>query len=400
MPRGRNDIPTYRRHRASGQAVVTLNGVDHYLGKWNSPESRAEYDRIIAEWVARGRKLGSGDPTLIKEVIAGYHSYCRGAKSPGELEKVEEALRPLRRLFGDLPCEKFTASSYAALRREFADHKSKGRRDDRLCISTIRMRLGQIKRCLAWGVAHGMVPDSVLARIGALEKAEPLAEAIPGLKRSKKVLPVPDGDLEAAIAHASPTIATMLRLQALTGMRPGEVCRISTGQLDRSGDVWIYTPTDHKTKHRDKDRAIPIGPKGQDLLRGWLRADPDQPMFSPEKARRDSDASRPHGEKRTDKERERRLRHRRRQRGGKNRMHFQPTYTAHSYGTAVARACERAGVTPFAVNRVRHTAGTAFRRDFGLEAAQVILGHAQANMTEVYAEKNLALAIDVARKIG
>src|SRR5262249_4354731 len=38
-------IPSYRRHRASGQAVVTLNGVDHYLGRFNSPESKAEYDR-------------------------------------------------------------------------------------------------------------------------------------------------------------------------------------------------------------------------------------------------------------------------------------------------------------------------------------------------------------------
>jgi hypothetical protein len=43
MPRqSKSPIPSYRRHRASGQAVVTLNGVDHYLGPWNSLESRAE----------------------------------------------------------------------------------------------------------------------------------------------------------------------------------------------------------------------------------------------------------------------------------------------------------------------------------------------------------------------
>ena len=40
-------IPAYRRHRARNLAVVTLNGVDHYLGKWNSPESKVEYDRLI-----------------------------------------------------------------------------------------------------------------------------------------------------------------------------------------------------------------------------------------------------------------------------------------------------------------------------------------------------------------
>ena len=40
-------VPSYRRHRATGQAVVTLCGRDHYLGKWNTAASRAEYDRLI-----------------------------------------------------------------------------------------------------------------------------------------------------------------------------------------------------------------------------------------------------------------------------------------------------------------------------------------------------------------
>jgi hypothetical protein len=35
-----------------------------------------------------------------------------------------------------------------------------------------------------------------------------------------------------------------------------------------------------------------------------------------------------------------------------------------------------------------------------LEAAQVILGHAKADVTQVYAERDSALAVEVARKIG
>jgi hypothetical protein len=49
MPRRRNFIPSYRLHRASGQAVVTLNGVDHYLGLHGTETSRREYDRVTAE---------------------------------------------------------------------------------------------------------------------------------------------------------------------------------------------------------------------------------------------------------------------------------------------------------------------------------------------------------------
>jgi hypothetical protein len=50
-------VPSYRRHRASGQAVVTLDGRDFYLGLYGSRASRAEYDRLIGEWLANGRRL-------------------------------------------------------------------------------------------------------------------------------------------------------------------------------------------------------------------------------------------------------------------------------------------------------------------------------------------------------
>ena len=54
-------VPSYRRHRPSGQAVVTLGGRDFYLGRWNTKVSRAEYDRLIGEWLAAGRRLPTGD---------------------------------------------------------------------------------------------------------------------------------------------------------------------------------------------------------------------------------------------------------------------------------------------------------------------------------------------------
>ena len=51
-------------------------------------------------------------------------------------------------------------------------------------------------------------------------------------------------------------------------------------------------------------------------------------------------------------------------------------------------------------NRLRHTAATEIRSKFGLEAAQVILGHAQANVTQVYAERDIAKGVEVAKRIG
>ena len=50
-------IPGYLHHKASGRAFVRINGIDIYLGFHNSKESKAEYDRLIREWLANNRLL-------------------------------------------------------------------------------------------------------------------------------------------------------------------------------------------------------------------------------------------------------------------------------------------------------------------------------------------------------
>jgi site-specific recombinase XerC len=51
-------------------------------------------------------------------------------------------------------------------------------------------------------------------------------------------------------------------------------------------------------------------------------------------------------------------------------------------------------------NQLRHAAATAIRRKFGLEAAQVILGHSELSTTQVYAERDLTRAAAVIKEIG
>lgn len=46
-------IPGLTRHQASGQAVVRIDGKDHYLGRYGSAESKSTYERLIAESLAR-----------------------------------------------------------------------------------------------------------------------------------------------------------------------------------------------------------------------------------------------------------------------------------------------------------------------------------------------------------
>ena len=51
-------------------------------------------------------------------------------------------------------------------------------------------------------------------------------------------------------------------------------------------------------------------------------------------------------------------------------------------------------------NRLRHSAATRIRKAFVLEAAQVVAGHARADVTQVYAERDLSRAIEVMRQLG
>ena len=47
-------FPKYRRQSTVGsdRAFVVLNGVRHYLGQFDSPDSKATYHRLLAEWTA------------------------------------------------------------------------------------------------------------------------------------------------------------------------------------------------------------------------------------------------------------------------------------------------------------------------------------------------------------
>jgi Phage integrase family len=75
-------------------------------------------------------------------------------------------------------------------------------------------------------------------------------------------------------------------------------------------------------------------------------------------------------------------------------------YSVESFNRAIAKACKTAGVPVWHANQLRHTHATAVRKRFELEAAQAVLGHAKADVTQVYSERDLDLAVKMAREIG
>ena len=182
--------------------------------------------------------------------------------------------------------------------------------------------------------------------------------------------------------------------------------------MDRSAGVWTYKPESHKTQHHGKERFIFIGPKAQAVLLPYLLRPAGSFCFSPADSEKQRLAEL-HAERKTplsygNRPGTNRVRRPKRQAGDR--------YTKDSYNRAIARAVKAAnaarkkaaveiGVEPvllpsWSPNRLRHAAATEVRRQFGLEAAQVTLGHAKADVTQVYAERDAELARTVALKIG
>jgi hypothetical protein len=89
-------IPSYRLHKPSGQAVVTLNSRDFYLGEWKSPESRTEFERLLAEWLRNGHQLPSAsrEAYLTIAECSGFSSLDR---SDGLADREAAVILPLAR---------------------------------------------------------------------------------------------------------------------------------------------------------------------------------------------------------------------------------------------------------------------------------------------------------------
>jgi integrase len=410
MPRLQHALPKYRRHRGSHQAVVTLSGRDHYLGPYGTKASHREYDRLIGEWLARGRAPlhATADGLTIVELCVRYLRFAEGyyqANDPKNrsLPGIKRAIRRLRDRYGRTLAAEFGPLALKAVRQQMID--------DGLSRRTINDTVGCIKRIFKWAVAEQLL---------SAESFQALT-AVAGLRRGRSearetepILPVDDATLEVTLPHLPAVVADMVRLQRLTGCRPAELCSIRPCDVRHSGDVWEYRPQRHKTSHLGRERVIFIGPQAQEILLRYLARDPQANCFQP----RDSEAKRraaAHAARSTplscgNTPGTNKLRRPKRKPGDR--------YSVDSYRRAIHRACDQAFPPPqdiadspelfagwqskhrWAPNQLRHSAATEIRQKYGLEAAATVLGHAKADVTQIYAERDLALAARIAREVG
>jgi integrase len=399
-----NRTPQYRRYRKV-YARVKLNGVWLHLGKYDSPEAKAKYRQLITQWAVNCPPEPAVDPDTfsVAELLAGYldHAEAYYGHDSNHLGYVKRLIATVRELFADLPAAEFGPRKLKTVRSAFV---AKG-----WVRSKINEAVRDVVAMFSWAVEQEMIPGSL---VHTLREVRSLRFGRCDVRESQPVRPVTHELIDATLPHLAPVLADMVLLQLASACRPGELCSLTPDQVDRSGDVWLYRPAQHKTLHHGHDRVIALGPKAQDILRKYLLRPGDAPCFSPREALAQH-LERKHERRDTPMNEGNKPRPGRRARAIAK---VGDQYTVAAYRRAIERACDRAFPVPeeltgkakrtwqhehrWTPHRLRHTAGTTVREMFGLDGAQAILGHKNARVTEVYSELNTAKAIEIARKLG
>lgn len=435
MPRSRKTLPSYLRHSKNGRARAVWTdpaGGRHFRilpGAYDSPESWAAFARLLLELDAAPARAERTDPAgaSVAEVLLAFLEHAeRRYRTPDgspsdEVRHLKAACRHVRELYGDEPAAAFGPLALKAVRQRFVSLGWNRK--------TVNGRTDRVRRVFKWAAAEELVPVAVYTALGTvagLQKGRTVApEPVP-------VEPVPDATIDATLPHLNRHVAGLVEFERLTGCRPGEACRVRCRDIDMSGDVWLYRPPAHKGEWRGKVRTVVVGPKAQGVLRQFFTPDLDDYLFNPRRAVEEVNADRA-ALRRTPRYPSH-VRHNTTRRKAAPKRQPRTRYTRASYRVAVERACDRAfpptgdlarlpkesaakwwarltdeqrsevkawrKAHRWHPNQLRHAFATRVRKEHGLEAVQVLLGHARADVTQVYAARDQQLAAHVALRIG
>lgn len=390
--------------------------------------------RSFAEWLTAGSK----ESRTINQVLTLFRAHAErfyrrpDGSQTSEIDNLKQAARYLRELYGNTPAAEFGPLMLKAVRERMIEQG--------WCRTNINKQVNRIRLIFKWAGENELVPARVHA---ALTLVAGLRRGRSDARESEPVRPVPQAHIDAIQPYVSAQVWALIQLQLLTGARAGELLGMRSVDLNTSGTIWTYTIDQHKTAHHGHERRIYLGPRAQEIVKLFLAGrSVDAFMFSPAEAE---------SERLAERSANRNTPLSCGNRPGTNRVKRpkckpDDRYTVASYRRAITRACEQAFPLPEHLQRgmekrmirgklrerlesektwlarlsvaekaelrawrrtfcwhphqLRHNAATTLRKEFGIEAAKVILGHRSISMTAHYAEQDHAKAIEVIAKVG
>ena len=396
MPRLKSQLPKYCK--CGKYAAVYLNGDRVFLGLYGSPESKKEYARIVAEI--------QSDPTFLlpkrekgvtlDEVAAAYLGYAKKRFDKSHYENYRVALQFALDIYGHLPVDEFPPLKLKTIREEVI-------RSRRFCRKVVNRNIGRILTAISWAVENELAEPRT---VHALREVKRLSKGTPGTFDHKKRRAVPDDVIRRTLPFLPPTLASMVKLQRLTGLRPSEVFRMTVGSIDRTQDseFWFFNPEHHKTEQfTDEDKIIPLGKLEQELIAPYLKGKkPSEAMFSPRQAMLERNADKKaNGKTKPTPSRIARDT----ARATKPRL-YKEFYDKDSYNKAIAYAIQKGNrrlsegeqpIPKWTPYQLRHAAGTETSRTQGREKAQALLTHKSIETTGIYDHSQEDILKELAR---
>ena len=396
MPRLTNRYPKNCRDR--NQAFSWHNGKRFYHGVWGSPEAEKSYKRFIAALldspVVALRHDGDGS-VLVSELAAGFLDGIESQMDKIHVQHFTRAVGFLVDVYGELAVNDFSPKKLKTVRNQIV-------KTGTLCRGMVNDYTRRIVRIFSWGVEEELVQSDTVT---ALREVKSLRKGEQGTFDNPPREEVPTDVICRTLPFLSPTVATMVQVQYLTGMRPSEIYRMVAGDIDRSRDseLWHYIPGSHKTERFIGKKVIPLGKPEQALLLPYLEGKQStEAIFSPRAALRER-RGRERTERKTKLTPSQRARDQHRAKNpSENIGEF---YDHSSYRKAIEHGIRKGNNTlpdgekiqHWTPYQIRHAAGTEAEKTGGLDKAQALLGHRTANTTKRYAHGQLAIAESMAR---
>lgn len=358
----------------------------------------AEYEAFSLRWANdyHTRNPSEAGPISNRELWEKFEQHAkahykrRDGTATRESDNFADAFALVLDLFGDEPAREFSARKLQVVQQAMVKAD--------LARNTINARIRRIRHVYRWAAGpHELVAAETWHSLAALMPLQShRALIIDGKEHTPRetepVGTVDEAWVDAVCQHAPPTLRAMIQFQWLTGARPQDVCQLRPVDVQTSGEVWVYRPGQHKTAHHGKERIVLIGPKAQEVLRPYLTREIHRPCFAPteavEQRNKSKAAKAPYSKWPSYQSRKRKPRP------------MADSYDRTTYARAIARICKDEKIPHWSPNQLRHAAATRLRSAFGLDVAQVVLGHSRADVTQLYAELDLKKAAAAMAKIG
>jgi integrase len=383
MPKLTNRLP--RKCRDRNQAFSWHNGKRIYHGIWGSPEAEKSYKRFLAALIenpVQPPQLDEGS-MLVSELADAFLDSIESRISKSEFTLHRYAIGYLAESFGELAVNEFSPKKLKIVRNQMV-------KTGTLCRKTVNNYIGKIRRMFAWGVEEEVATASISH---ALKVVKDLRKGEDGTFDHPEREAVPEWVIAATLPFLPPTVAAIVQVQWLTGMRPSEVLNMRVGDIDRSrsNGLWYYSPK-HKTEEHIGEKPIPLGKPEQKLIAPYLEGKKSgDSVFSPKTAQREraAEARANLKSKRTTSQREVDAK-----RAEKNASRVGNFYDHSGYRRAVKYAIEKGNrhgveIPHWSPYLLRNSAATAIELEHGLDEAQAQLGHTTANMTKRYSKAQL-----------